>query len=213
MKLLTSLLITVLIAAGFTNVNAQSKLKEKKFSIAVQGGTFIPMGNAADAYNTGFNGGIELGYLVKKNFEVYLNANYNFIGYKSSLVSSATPSIFDASLGGRYYFGNSSSNKFFGEAAVGLYMFRTSSFDINTTTRSISHIDPETHDTTYTTITSTQTVPSASASDFGFNVGIGDSYDIAKNISVYAKTNFHMIFTSGSSTTFVGVYGGLRFKF
>ena len=176
MKTITTIFIILFIAAGSSGVNSQSKLKESKFSIAVQGGTFIPTGNASDAYNTGFNAGIEAGYLIKKNIEIYLNANYNFIGYKSSLISSAAPSIFDASLGGRYYFGRSSSNKFFGEIGAGLYMFKTSSYDINTTVRTISNIDPKTGDTTYAYTTTTQTTPSSSSSNFGINAGFGDSY-------------------------------------
>lgn len=212
MNTVTIFLTAVLLTFALGSISAQSKLKQSKFSVALQGGTFIPMGNASDAYNTGYNAGIELGYLTNKNFEVFINADYNFIGYKSTILTNATPSIFDASVGGRYYFGNNSSNKFFGELGAGLYMFKTSSYSINTTIQ-VPHIDPETHDTTYTTATSTQTVPSSTASDFGVNAGIGDSYSISKNMAVYIKSNFHMIFTSGSSTTFFGVYGGLRFRF
>jgi len=47
----------------------------------------------------------------------------------------------------------------------------------------------------------------------GLNIGGGVQFDVAPNIAVDAMYNFHNVFTSGSSTRFSTVQGGVRFRF
>jgi opacity protein-like surface antigen len=47
----------------------------------------------------------------------------------------------------------------------------------------------------------------------GLNVGAGVQHDISPSFAVEGVYNFHNIFTSGSSTQFSGVQGGVRFRF
>jgi hypothetical protein len=47
----------------------------------------------------------------------------------------------------------------------------------------------------------------------GLNVGGGFQFDVAPNIAVDTMYNFHNVFTSGSSTQFSTVQGGVRFRF
>ena len=47
----------------------------------------------------------------------------------------------------------------------------------------------------------------------GLNVGAGVQHDISPNFAVEGVYNFHNIFTSGSSTRFSTLQGGVRFRF
>jgi opacity protein-like surface antigen len=47
----------------------------------------------------------------------------------------------------------------------------------------------------------------------GLNVGVGVQHDINPSIAVEGVYNFHNVFTSGSSTQFSTVQGGVRFRF
>lgn len=47
----------------------------------------------------------------------------------------------------------------------------------------------------------------------GLNVGGGFQFDVAPNVAIDTMYNFHNVFTSGSSTQFSTVQGGVRFRF
>jgi opacity protein-like surface antigen len=47
----------------------------------------------------------------------------------------------------------------------------------------------------------------------GLNVGGGFQFDVAPNVAMDAMYNFHNVFTSGSSTRFSTLQGGVRFRF
>lgn len=47
----------------------------------------------------------------------------------------------------------------------------------------------------------------------GLNVGGGLQFDVTPTVAVDAMYNFHNVFTSGSSTRFSTVQGGVRFRF
>lgn len=47
----------------------------------------------------------------------------------------------------------------------------------------------------------------------GLNVGAGVQHDISPSFAVEGVYNFHNVFTSGSSTQFSAVQGGVRFRF
>src|SRR5438132_13690972 len=148
MKTITIIITAILLSGTLVSVNAQSKLKQNKFSVSIQGGTFLPMGNASDAYNMGGNIGLGLNYKLKSNIEIYAEANYNFIGYKSATGFDGSPSILYAGIGGRFFFGQSKYKTFI-EGGAGIYMFKTPAFTFTSYITHI-HIDPETGDTTFT---------------------------------------------------------------
>jgi opacity protein-like surface antigen len=47
----------------------------------------------------------------------------------------------------------------------------------------------------------------------GLNFGGGFQFDVAPNVAIDTMYNFHNVFTSGSSTQFSTVQGGVRFRF
>lgn len=54
---------------------------------------------------------------------------------------------------------------------------------------------------------------SGPATHGGLNVGVGVQHDVTPGFAVEGVYNFHNVFTSGSSTRFSGVQGGVRFRF
>ena len=206
MKTFTAILIALFFITAA--VNSQTRLQQKKFSISVQGGGFVPMGNASDAYNTGGNFGIGFNYRIKKNIELYAEGNYNFINYKSTGVFDGSPSIIDASIGGRYFLG-SGKYKTFVEGGAGLYAFKSPGFTYTTYT-TVPHIDPETGDTTFTTTSASATTSSQTSVNFGVNAGLGEILTVGKNFDIYLRSDYRIAFTKGSSSSFIGVYAGIK---
>lgn len=54
---------------------------------------------------------------------------------------------------------------------------------------------------------------SGSGTHGGVNIGAGFQHDVTPTIAVEGVYNLHNVFTSGSSTRFSGVQGGVRFRF
>lgn len=206
------ILITITVFAfmlSSISSQAQSKLTYKKFSVSVQGGAFLPMGDASNAYNTGGNIGLGVNYKIKKNIELYAEGNYNFINYKTDPGFSGSPSIIDIKAGGRFFFGSGNYQTFV-EGGAGIYMFSTPSYTYTTYITHI-HIDPKTHDTTYTSDPLSNTVTSQTTTKFGVHAGLGESFNVAKNISLFLKSDYNMVFTTGTTTTYFGIHAGAKF--
>lgn len=53
----------------------------------------------------------------------------------------------------------------------------------------------------------------SSSTHGGLNVGAGVQFDVTPTIAVEGVYNFHNVFTSGSSTRFSALQGGIRFRF
>jgi len=53
---------------------------------------------------------------------------------------------------------------------------------------------------------------SSSSTDFSFTPLVGAAFPINNNLEIRANLKYHILFTSGSSTTFIGIGGGLHFK-
>jgi len=53
---------------------------------------------------------------------------------------------------------------------------------------------------------------SASSTDFGFTPIVGAAFPMSPNMEIRANIKYHIIFTSGSSTTFLGIGGGVHFR-
>jgi hypothetical protein len=213
MKNITLLLTVVLLTASFTALQAQSKFKQSKFSISIQGGAFLPMGDLAKEYNIGGNAGLGLNYKVKPNIEIYAEGNYNFMGYKTSsdygYVGSynGKPSIFDGGIGVRFFFGQSKF-KTFVEGGAGIYMFNTPSM-----TYTLYFINVKTGDTTYYTFTDA----SRNSTNFGLHAGLGEIFNVAKNVDLYLRSDFRAAISGSdegiTSFKFFEVYAGAKFGF
>jgi opacity protein-like surface antigen len=54
---------------------------------------------------------------------------------------------------------------------------------------------------------------SGAATHGGLNAGGGVQYDVTPTFAVEGAYNFHNVFTSGSSTRFSTLQGGVRFRF
>ena len=111
---------------------------------------------------------------------------------KSSISSSPTTSYIEATVGPRYYF-TRDKIKAYGDAGVGLYSYNVGSSSVTVGS---------------TTVTSS----SISNNDFGMNIGAGVEVPISKDIDLMGKAKYHFIFTSGSTTTYGGIYGGINFR-
>jgi len=52
---------------------------------------------------------------------------------------------------------------------------------------------------------------SVSSTDFGFTPIVGAAFPISPKLEIRANLKYHILFTSGSSTTFLGIGGGLHY--
>jgi hypothetical protein len=207
-----NILIAILFLAtmlGTVSTQSQSKPVSKKLSLTVQGGAFIPLGDAAGVYKTGGNFGLGVNYKVRSNIELYAEGNYNFLSLKTGTGFDGSPSIIDIKAGGRFSFGTGKYRTFV-EGGAGIYMFKTPGYTYTTYVPHI-HIDPKTQDTTYTYDPVNTTAESQTTSKFGIHAGIGEVINIAKNVDLFLKSDYNMVFTSGSSTTFFGIHAGAKF--
>ncbi|HRP02731.1 MAG TPA: outer membrane beta-barrel protein [Candidatus Kapabacteria bacterium] len=53
---------------------------------------------------------------------------------------------------------------------------------------------------------------STSSTDFGFTPIVGAAFPLNANVEIRANLKYHMIFTSGSTSSFVGIGGGVHFR-
>lgn len=212
-KKLTLLLTVVLLTTSFTELQAQSKVKQSKFSISIQGGAFLPMGDLSNQYKIGGNVGLGFNYKVKPNLEIYAEGNYNFTGYKTSTGYSyygtldGKPSISDESIGIRFFFGQSKF-KTFVEGGVGIIMF-----NYPASTYTLSFIDFQTGDTIYSTFTQ----PSSNVMNFGTHVGLGEIFSVTNNVDLYLRSDFRTVIGGSdkgiATLNYFGVYAGAKYCF
>lgn len=210
MKQTKIVLVILILVVCFSGLNAQSK--HNKYSVSVFGGLFVPVGNASTVYNTGGNFGLGLNYKMNKNIDLYIEGGYNFIKYIYTSNFDGNPSIIDFKAGVKYSFESSNKYRTFLEGGAGLYMFSLPSFKTTTTVTHI-HIDPKSGDTTYTYDPVTTTTASQTTAKIGIFGGIGESINVAKNVDLFLKTDYNIVFTENYSTLYLGVQAGAKFGF
>lgn len=184
-KMKTFLVILLLLI--FTSV-ANSQSRYPYWSVDVNGGGTLPVGSFGDGYDISGNVGADVVYHIDPYWAVYGNGTYNFLRVKNSTSTSPTTSYVEATVGPRYYF-SQKKVKAYGEAGVGLYMFNMGS-----------------------TIVNNISISSSSESNLGMNIGAGVEVPISKDIDLTGKAKYHVVFTSGSTTTYTGIYGGVNFR-
>ena len=182
MKKVLSLLVIILFAAGISN--AQGKM-----GIGITAGASIGMGDFGTAYGTGFGGDGTFMYMVGRNLDVTGSA-----GYHTWSKNSASFHTIPVLIGLRYYVGNGKVMPYLA-AKAGMY-FSSSTVDVPS----------------YTIggITVGGGSVSASTSDFGFLGGVGVLFPAGRNLDIDVNAGYNLITTSGSSTGYIDINGGVR---
>lgn len=180
------------------------------FYFGLQGGANFPQNNIRDAYRTGFNGGIQLGYDPETSpIGLRVNALYNrFRGDNSNALAiqpnrasdAETYSAFaDAVV--RLPFG-----KFLG-ATSGLYLIGGPGV---TYFRNYRDFQAQTGTQVNAGNNSPINVGRNNATQFSLNGGAGIEYGVGK-VSLFTEGRYVRVFTNGRDTDYVPVTFGLRF--
>ncbi len=174
----------------------------------VQGGANFPQNNLRNAYNTGFNGGIQLGYDPETSpIGLRVNALYNrFRGDNNNSLAvqpnratdSETYSAFaDAVL--RLPFGKflGATSGFYLVGGPGITLFRNFQDFQRQTGVPVGQ-------------STNQNVGSSNSTRFSVNGGAGLEYGIG-NVSLFTEGRYVRTFTQGRDTDYLPVTFGLRF--
>lgn len=132
---------------------------------------------------------MDIGYRINKEVGVYAKFGYYFFSSKTDGVPSGK--YLEVTAGPRYFFTDPKlSSMIFGEAGGGIYNFRQDSFTPvgGTIIDEISDTKP------------------------GVNAGLGANLALSKTVDILLKTKYHVIFTSGGSSSFISVVTGIDFK-
>jgi hypothetical protein len=178
------------------------------FYFGVQGGANLPQNNIRDAYRTGYNGGIQLGYDPETSpIGLRVNALYNrfrgdrngaFAANVNRVTDSETYSAFaDAVL--RLPFGKflGATSGFYLVGGPGVTLFR-------------NYQDFQRQTGTIIGTPATGTGSSSNSTRFALNGGAGLEYGIG-NTSLFVEGRYVRIFTQTRDTDYVPLNFGLRF--
>jgi hypothetical protein len=167
-------------------ISSSSFAQQGLFSLGVNGGVMVPMGDFGDAYKVSPAIGLEAVYQITPEIDIVANAVYNILSSKYTYTNTTIYYI-EGTAAARYNFVKD-KGVFFGEAGIGMYDFSTK----------------------YTLL---GTEYSSSSSDFGINLGVGGKYPIDKNLDLIGKIRFHNIFTKGTSTNYISLGAGINYNF
>jgi hypothetical protein len=175
------------------------------FYFGVQGGANFPQNNLRNAYDTGFNGGIQLGYDPETSpIGLRVNALYNrfrggaVTGRPNRNVDAETYSAFaDAVL--RLPFGKflGATSGFYLVGGPGVTLFR-------------NYQDFQRQTGVVVGQSTNQNVGSNNSTRFSVNGGAGLEYGIGK-VSLFTEGRYVRTFTQGRDTDYLPVTFGLRF--
>jgi hypothetical protein len=185
------LLISFLLILSINHCYSQRKVykvvvhRVSYWSISVDGGITLPVGDFSNAYKTSGNAGLELAYHPGPNFAFFFNTQYNFLSPKDTIYNGSSGYL-ELGVGGRLYLGKGPA-KFFVEAGFGDYVYH---YTLTNFDGSLSYY---------------------SQGDFGLKGGLGGELMVARKTSIFVKTDFHTIFTPITRTNYVGIYCGIRF--
>ncbi|OFY13101.1 MAG: hypothetical protein A2X11_13115 [Bacteroidetes bacterium GWE2_42_24] len=184
------LMLAVVMMAGFSSQSFG------QIKIGVNAGLGLPMGDFGDSYKMGFGGSVEGKYFLNENIAVGATFGYYSFTGKDELLTAlslGTESSADAKFTIMpilatvdYYFATEGFKPYVG-AGVGLYSWK-----------------------------SKVTIPNygdyeVTGSDFGVAPTVGFCYGLSEKIDLNVNAKYNMIFTEGSSTTYLGVNVGIIF--
>jgi hypothetical protein len=192
MNKLALIIVGIIVCAGSMFAQGTGNL-----SVGVGLETAIPMGDFSNVTSLGI-GGLAVGtYHVDQNLALNFKAGYLHFSGKDQVVEGQTVStsygIVPILVGAKYYFMPPAADniaRFYGAADAGLYF---SSASASGTVQGISMS------------------ASTSTSDFGVSPIIGAEFKAGDNMDIDVHANYSTIFTSGSSTSWVGIGIGLVF--
>ena len=178
----------------FTKSGYESQTAKFKpyVSITPIGGAIIPLAKLKDSFNPGGEFGLDVAYRINREVAFYGKFGYYFLS--SSITGAPVGNYIEATVGPRYYFTKPNiKSAFFLEGGAGAYIFSQDSYN-----------NPQ--DTTGTIISE------ISDTKAGVNAGAGAILQISDNIDFLVKSKYHLIFTEGGSTSFIGINAGIEFK-
>jgi len=166
--------------------------------IDARGGVGIPMGNYKDDFKSGLLIGVEASKMMSPQFAIGVDGNY----IKNS-VTDANRAALEAAFGGTPVDAN---NKFTHYGAHAKYMMSTKEGNKMTPYlvggAGLYHAK--------VSVTNSGVTSSASENKFGIRGGLGLNWMMSQKMGLGFQADYNDIFTSGSSTQFVGVSGGLH---
>ncbi|MFC2092652.1 hypothetical protein ACFLSV_02015 [Bacteroidota bacterium] len=192
----------ILVLIIFISGTGYSQSKYPYWSVAATGGLTLPVGDFGDSYDACGNVGGDVIFHFNPNWSVIGNVTYNFLGeiYRGSVFSGSgyltllsNSHYLEVTTGVRRYYVRETV-KAYGETEIGLYSY---------------HVDGY----TLTTSLGTAITPSITENDFGLNVGGGVEIPLSKAVDILGKLKYHAIFTSYTTKSYIGFYGGLNVNF
>jgi len=186
MKKLMMLMLAVILMAGFSSQSFG------QIKIGANAGIGLPMGDFGDGYKMGFGGSVEGKYFLNDNLAI--GATFGFYSFKmkddlltyekSESSADATFTIMPILATVDYYFATEGFKPYVG-AGVGLYSWKSKV--------SVPYFgDVE-----------------VTGSDLGIAPTVGFCYGLSEKIDLNVNAKYNMIFTEGSSTTFLGINAGI----
>jgi len=159
-----------------------------QFKIGANLNVGIPTGDMSDVVGVGFGGTVNGMYDLSKSFAVGVQTGYTSFAEKDN--NGVTISVIPITAVGKYYFCGSNFKPYV-STDLGWYSVKTK-FDASNYGYNVSASNTET--------------------DFGFAPSVGFEYSLSKKLSLDANVKYTDIFTSGSSTTYLGINVGLVIK-
>ena len=167
--------------------------------VDVRGGVGIPMGNYKDDFKSGLLVGVEASRMMSPKFALGVDGNYVKNG-----VTAANKTALETQFGA----GTDANTKFMHYGVHGKYMMSNKEgskvMPYLVGGMGLYHIKAS--------ITNSGTSFDASENKFGFRGGIGSSFMVGPNWGLAVQADYNDVLTSGSSTQFVGVSGGVHFN-
>jgi outer membrane autotransporter protein len=173
------------------NLSAQGSRFNNYFISSFGTGPSIPTSNFSNVYKLGLNFGLNGGYLFTKNIEARLSLIYVYFPYKGTNSDITGGTLHDITVKGDLLYGIFANPKFnpYGILGLGEHFFYNSDLIVNGVSQSIE-----------------------SESGFGVSIGVGLSYLLTPQFSIYGETQYNKVYTAGNSTNFYTVGAGVSYK-
>ncbi len=182
MKILKTTLIIAILFAVFSS---PTFAQNNKMQLGGEVSLALPMGDMGDAYGTGF--GLTGVFSYSLNPQLLLTGSVGYISFGEKIAGLSFSTV-PVNAGIQYRFNQDKKFQPYIGAETLLFF---SSAKVNTGFfGSVS----------------------SSSTDFGFTPIVGAAFPIAPNMEIRANLKYHIIFTSGSSSTFLGIGGGVHFR-
>ena len=182
MKKVLFAILVLLMVVSLTQAQEKGKM-----GVSVQAGIALPTGDFGDGYDMGFGGRGVFMYYLNQNMAITGTAGYFTWSGKDDF--DATFSSIPVMAGIRYFMGQGNFKPYV-SGQLGMY-FSSFEYTVNWF--------------------GTETTFDDSGSDFGIALGGGFLMPIGKTMNLDVSAEYDIIFTEGSSTSYLGILAGLAF--